>query len=51
MTKIFRVRVKGYKTAIEFFSRRNYENFVDTLATNLRMFGWKLRKWENEDEM
>jgi len=33
--KVFRVRVKGYKTAIEFFSRRDYENFVDALGDKL----------------
>jgi len=33
--KVFRVRVKGYKTAVEFFSRRDYENFVDALGDKL----------------
>ena len=33
--KVFRVRVKGYKTAVEFFSRRDYEAFVDTLGDKL----------------
>jgi len=33
--KVFCVRVKGYKTAIEFFSRRDYENFVDVLGDKL----------------
>jgi len=33
--KVFRVRVKGYKTAVEFFSRRDYERFVDALGDKL----------------
>ncbi len=33
--KVFCVRVKGFKTAVEFFSRRDYERFVDSLGDKL----------------
>lgn len=33
--KVFRVRVKGYKTAVEFFDKKDFDRFVDSLGDKL----------------